>query len=540
MAWTGRSRRRVGPLAAALAAACLVGVLSDGAAGESASWDELMGWARSAREAGSLGEAESALVAALERAEGFGPSDARLAETLTALAGVRASAGKSEAAALVDQALEAWERVHGRESRAMVDPLVELAGAYVRSGRPIEAQQLLDRALGLLDTAGEGETAEAERVLAALAEVYRGRKRMDELTLVLHRLRGIAEKRYGPRSRQVRDVLVGLGSAYMLLGDEEMAERTLKDYLTLASGDPTADAGHLADATHFLGEIARRRADVVEAERLYRHELGFREKSGASKSDLSRCLCLLAQMLMLRGRHDEAAPLASRAAALAEEVHGPDDPRMLPHWLDVAETQVALGRTEEAEKVLRRGLALAEAVYGGEDLRVADVLVRLAGAYASAGREAETMPLLERVEAIHAHHPDLGPGPKFWLLYLKGRACSAAGKPGEAEEHLSRAIRVGEQTGGADAEALTAARLALAKAYVRGGRTAEAELLYRRILRYYERLYPSGALGLASRLEEYAEILDRLELRGQAARSRARAEAIRREAPVRPSVAGLE
>ncbi len=122
---------------------------------------------------GRYAEAEELLEAALKRAEGFGPQDPRLAESLSALADLYYARGEyHKAEPLYRRALEAAQRAWGPESPEASAALVSLADLLSVGGRGGEAEKLYQRALGAAE--------KDPRRLAELAQrpAHRGRPRL--------------------------------------------------------------------------------------------------------------------------------------------------------------------------------------------------------------------------------------------------------------------------------------------------------------------------------------------------------------------------
>jgi tetratricopeptide (TPR) repeat protein len=137
-------------------------------------WQMDMTAADSAYQQGDYAEAERLLNVAVERAEGFGSQDQRLALSLNNLAEVyRKLALYDEAEALHRQVLEILEEALGPESPHVGTSLFNLASLYQIRGKYDQAEPLYRRSLAILDAAlGPDHPAVAES-LASYAKLLR-------------------------------------------------------------------------------------------------------------------------------------------------------------------------------------------------------------------------------------------------------------------------------------------------------------------------------------------------------------------------------
>ena len=87
------------------------------------------------------------------------------------------------------------------------------------------------------------------------------------------------------------------------------------------------DRGGEAAILNNLGEIARRRGDLAEAERLYRGGLAIFREIGARRGEAHSLICL-AVVAQSRGDGSEERRLNTQAVAIQREIGIP-----IPQWL---------------------------------------------------------------------------------------------------------------------------------------------------------------------------------------------------------------
>jgi tetratricopeptide (TPR) repeat protein len=115
-----------------------------------------------------------------------------------------------------------------------------------------------------------------------------------------------------------------------------------------------------------------------------------------------------ATYLQEHARLQEARPLAERALAIDQAIHGPDHPAVAADLNTLALILRDLGQLQEARPLAERALAITEAAHGPDHPAVATCLNTLALILRDLGQLQEARPLAERTVAITeaAHGPD--------------------------------------------------------------------------------------------------------------------------------------
>ncbi len=230
-----------------------------------------------------------------------------------------------------------------------------------------------------------------------------------------------------------------------------------------------------------------------------------------------------AVQLYTEGKYAEAAAIAEKALAAAEQAGGPNGAQAMLSASRLASIYQAQGRYAEAEPLLKRVLSILEGVLGKENPGTLKGLNNLAELYRVQGRYDEAQPLYER--ALDASERVLGADNPQTIVALNnmGMLYQAKGRQDAAEPLFARAFEAaGRVFGAEDLQTLTIANN-IASVYQAQGRYEEAEPLLKRGLSVRERLqgaeHPQTLLALNNlaalylaqgRLGEAAELFKRV------------------------------
>jgi tetratricopeptide (TPR) repeat protein len=97
-----------------------------------------------------------------------------------------------------------------------------------------------------------------------------------------------------------------------------------------------------------LGELARRRGQTTEAERLFTRSLSVKELLGPEHPDVATTLNNLAQVYIMQDRDPEAIPLLERSLTIQEKALDPEHPALRRTLMVLADVYRRLGRAEDA------------------------------------------------------------------------------------------------------------------------------------------------------------------------------------------------
>ena len=192
------------------------------AAQDEQAWRDKMSSAMDAHQMRAYGAAEDRLAVALKIAEGFGPRDPRLAETLLALSTVYFEQDRyAEAQGPLERAVEILEPDGGR----LLGPtLIALAQVHTRRGDYDMADDIYVRALATIEETRGPEHKAVARVLENLAGLRVGAGSYDEAEPLYQRALAIREAALGPKHPDVARLLESYAGLLRLTGRVAEAE----------------------------------------------------------------------------------------------------------------------------------------------------------------------------------------------------------------------------------------------------------------------------------------------------------------------------
>ena len=317
-----------------------------------------------------------------------GAQPAALAASIHAAGAAERVHAYGEAAALIERALELWDRVPDAAELAgapRVDLLARAAEDHAQANDISRSEPLLRAALELVDP--EADPRHAASLLERLAHAQWRQGRSDEALQTAER--GLALVRAGEPTPERARLLAWWAKTRMLQGKFREAARVGRKALEDARA--TGDDAALVSALNALGVALINQDDVDEGRAHLEHAIEV-ARAANRPGDRRTAVVNLADALALAGRLDEART-AIRAAA--DEAREKDQ---LTPWvsLQVAELETEAGNWEEADRWMpssdRRFIGL-ELV--NTELRRADVaLLR--------GQHADAAAHLERVSALVA------------------------------------------------------------------------------------------------------------------------------------------
>ena len=97
-----------------------------------------------------------------------------------------------------------------------------------------------------------------------------------------------------------------------------------------------------------LAELARRRGQTAEAERLFLRALAVKEVLGKDHPDVATSLNNLAAMYIAQGRETEAIPLLERSLTIQEQALDPEHPALRRTLVVLGDAYRHAGRAEDA------------------------------------------------------------------------------------------------------------------------------------------------------------------------------------------------
>jgi tetratricopeptide (TPR) repeat protein len=191
---------------------------------------------------------------------------------------------------------------------------------------------------------------------------------------------------------------------------------------------------------------------VAEATRAYRAAIRLARRLGPTSPELRDSLTLLAYHYHHSRQHRQAVRTARRLLALQHQALGPAHADLVATYALL--TQLYTGhRPTEATRFYRLELGIVEQVFGQDALEVARVCSNLAGHLYAYGHSTEAVRLWERALAILEQHRRRRPLPSAWLVIWTPTTSSLAccygqlGRHADAERLYRRVLRHNLQRG---------------------------------------------------------------------------------------------
>lgn len=202
---------------------------------------------------------------------------------------------------------------------------VARAGALRRfRGDPVRAEPLLRAALVATEKAFPHDVLRLAHALNELGLVYKDLARYDEAQDVYERALGLLSRQPGAHSDEIATLEHNLGGIGHARGDWACAEDHARKGLELRRASCAGDDLALAADLTALGAILDARGKHLEAERLYLDALAIFDRApDANALEIAVVYNDLGASYAQRGMPCDAADMLERAAALKRRILGP-------------------------------------------------------------------------------------------------------------------------------------------------------------------------------------------------------------------------
>ena len=357
-----------------------------------------------------------------------------------------------------------------------------------------EAQSCFEKALALAESAGNRDPVQIATISINLASAYRIEARYPEAE---HLFRKAMDSVSGvPGENTIRaNALRGLTLLYLAQGRIVEAEDCAREDLRLRQerGDTLA----VPQATDDLANILLTRGKYEEAKELATQALSVAVTRGDRESQIAAANAhnILGRIHLAQGENREAVEDFSQAAGGFERLFTRDSPSLAAAWDNLAKAQMRCGDSSSAIKLMARSIATLEKVYGPDHPEVASGLANLGLAYQDRRQYGKARSLFER--ALKIDTAALGANAAKTAVDLNnlGGLAYAQHRLSESEQFLNRALAIDEQQLGHDHPDTVLIAGDLGEVYLEEKRYADAEPLLKRA---------SGARGAyyRSRLEQ--------------------------------------
>lgn len=440
---------------------------------QDASWDETTKAAQAADFQGRQTEAEKLYLAAVQKAEAFGPTDSRLAMSLENLGMFYCFRDRyTEADSALQRAYQVGQKSEGLEPFLLRRIRSNLAAVLHTEGKDLEAKRLYLDVVANAKKSGKDDLRLADS-LEELGRYYVNHYEYDEAETVFKQALAIKRTIFPPDDPNLMEPIGRLTSLYQYAGEPSKAE------------------------TYILQELA------------------IEEKaSGSESAEVAHLLLNLQELYFQEGKYPEVEANLKRLIAIHTKLKGPESPDVAGNIAGLADLAEREMNYAEAEQFYKQALAMMEKAEGPNGSRAVAILESLANLYRLEKDYAQAEAIYARV--MDARMKSVPPGSELdshivqemTLLYEE------EGKFEEAEALYRKAAETDLAIFPHGHLAIVATSNDLALFLERRDRLAEAETYYKSALSQFDGTESTGAdLGdsnLAIIMKNYARLLRKM------------------------------
>lgn len=412
----------------------------------------------------------------------YGEDAPRLVGILERLGWYAAQTGRDEAQAYYQRAIALVNAAGQQDSRVAAMLYYALAGVHWEAGRHADAAESWQRALEIY-TKVDPDGAQTAYTLNRLAWTYERLGDYPRMTACWERAAAIRGK-LDPTGWELLQVLTDLANAQRLLGDLTDAEQTCRQMLAVRK---QTQPGSEDPAIVALADILFRQGRIEEAKALddgVADPFGLRPHPAAARFRLLAYLGL-GQCALAEGDQQAATSWLIRAQELLDNTFGSGDDEA------AATIRLALREYDTAAEICTSLLEADARLYPPDHPRVADHLVLLAQAQAGLGDKVKARESITK--ALDIWDKAFSPAPTALISRLLA-AASVYQTCGMNDEVIDCLGRAEEVVGKADS---VDGLLALARYYRQRG-DAEKAKLYCDQAGMMVKLYPADSPILQS------------------------------------------
>jgi eukaryotic-like serine/threonine-protein kinase len=330
----------------------------------------------------------------VQEAQSLGGEPEVQAELRQTLAGIYQKLGKFERAdSLMASALEQRKQVFGPDHRAVADSLVALAMLRADEAKYDEAERLAREGLEMSKRHLPPNHPGVAKATYALGYVLEDRGRYEQAIPVLEEAARL-QSASGATSADLAASLSELANSHFYAGHYDICDSL--NHRVLAMRTQLYGERHpmVADTLLNLGSIQFQLGNYVEAERYNRRALNIVQSwYGKDHPETADTMTILGQSLIYQQRFEEAADLLRQSLEILERKYGPLHDKVAYALNELGNLAMRQGKLDNAETCFTRVLSIYRSVYGDKHYRIGIAQSNLAGVFV----ERKEYPRAERL-----------------------------------------------------------------------------------------------------------------------------------------------
>lgn len=373
---------------------------------------------------------------------------------------------------LLDQAARGIQADLGQQPEVQAVLLEEMGRSFRQMGQPDRAIDYLQDSLRIQRRLHGSDDARMGLILTELAIALRGTSRFEESDRIFAEALSVSRRSQG--SYTDAKLLVELGRLEMLRSNIQQAG----EHFTLAlqlmrelRGPTDTEVGAVLVE---LSNVSVWADDLEQAEKTARAAVEIYKSAPRYHPDRVMADFRLGEILMYRGRINDAAPLFERALAAQRVLYGSNNDVVADTLGSLAQVRVAQNNVEDGEKLIREALAMHRGSGSTEGNKIGHLQTLLATVLMRQSKFAEAESLLRDTLDIFAKNLPRDHQYVASAEHYLGESLLASGKLAQAEATLTEAMNRWKRTDAAPWRAARSAS-ALGEVLYREGRLQEAE-----------------------------------------------------------------
>jgi serine/threonine-protein kinase len=380
---------------------------------------------------------------------------------------------------VVDQAARRAESELGDQPEVLAEMQRTIGTVYFAQGRFDQAEQILRSALEKYTRLYTRERHETVETSNALANALLRKGNTAEAESLFHQDIDIERKQAQSGHLDARLMAHALGDYGSMLDQkaDQAAEGYLKEALQYASLLTGKDRIYVAIMDNDLGDVAYRRGDLKESERLNRAAIDeYRKLPEGTYVEMAATLSNLGAVLIKEGKYDEAEPVVREGLQLRRKLLGDSHPDTAMSFFRLSDLLYKKADYAGAESAARESIQVFSRAFAQpkDNAYFANPLLELGLILNKSGRSREAETYLRQALEIRARFY-----PKGNLLIgisegALGECLTTQKRYAEAEPLLQRSYAAIKAVQGEQGPSTLEAKRRLATLYQSWGKPADA------------------------------------------------------------------